>query len=151
MYTWERVTDLSLVGNCYQAMEGVAGQRPANVARMGWKSVGPILENFVLELKRLDEEEYWESKSSPILTTYDVRLMEPCINEAIGNETTGDNLIPLYESLLTMLTGAVGGSSFLSVHAYLLFLVCTLVTVSIQRGDSVGSTRVNQGELLTHC
>ena len=48
-----------------------------------------------------------------------------------------------------MLTGAVGGSSFLSVHAYLLFLVCRLVTVSVQRGDSVGSTRANQRELLT--
>ena len=42
VYTWERVTDLSLVGNCSQAMEGVAGQRPANVARMERKSVDPI-------------------------------------------------------------------------------------------------------------
>ena len=49
VYTWERVTDLSPVGNCYQAMEGVAGQRPANVARMERKSVDPILEKFVLE------------------------------------------------------------------------------------------------------
>ena len=90
------MTDLSPVGNCYQAMEGVAGQRPANVARMELKSVDPIPEKFALELKRLDEEGCWESKSSPILTTYDVRLMEPCINDAIGNETTGDNLVPLY-------------------------------------------------------
>ena len=77
-------------------MEGVAGQRPANAARMERKSVDPVPEKFVLELKRLDEEGCWESKSSPTLTTYDVRLMEPCNNEAIGNETTGDNLIPLY-------------------------------------------------------
>ena len=95
MYTWERVTDLSPVGNCYRAMEGVAGQRPANVARMERKSVDPIPEKIVLELKRLDEEGCWESKSSPKLTTYDARLMELCINEARGNETTGDNLIPL--------------------------------------------------------
>ena len=96
MYTWERVTDLSLVGiNALKPWRGVAGQRAANVARMERKSVDPIPEKFVLELKRLDEEGCWGSKSSPTLTTYDVRLMEPCINEAIGNETTGDNLIPL--------------------------------------------------------
>ena len=90
------MTDLSPPGSCSQAMEGVAGQRPANVARMERKSVNPIPEKFALELKRLDEEGCWEPKSSPILTTCDVRLVEPCINEARGNETTGDNLIPLY-------------------------------------------------------
>ena len=70
--------------------------RAANVARMERKSVDPVPEKFALELKRLDEEGCWESKSSPIHTTCDVRLMEPCINDAIGNETTGDNLVPLY-------------------------------------------------------
>ena len=43
--------------------------------------------------------------------TYDVRLAEPCINEAIGNETTDDNLIPLYlitHVYLTLLIGDCG-------------------------------------------
>ena len=38
-------------------------------------------------------------------------LVEPCINEAIGNETTDDNLIPLNvitHVYLTMLTGDCG-------------------------------------------
>ena len=103
--------DLSPVGNCSQAMEGVAGQRPANVARMERNSTDPIPEQFVLELKRQDEEECWESNSSPLLMTYDVRLVEPCINEAIGNETADDKLIPLYvitHVYLTMLTGDCG-------------------------------------------
>ena len=64
-------------------MEGVAGQRPANVARMERNSDDPIPEKFVLELKRQDEEGCWESNSSPLLLTYDVRLVEPCINEAV--------------------------------------------------------------------
>ena len=117
------------------------------------KSVDPIPEKFVLELKRLDEEGCWESKSSPTLTTYDVRLMEPCINEARGNEYWRQShpTVLITHVYLTMLTGAVGGSSFLSLHAYLLFLVCRLVTVSVPRGDSVGSTKANQGGLLTHC
>ena len=76
VYTWERMTDLSLVGNCSQAMEGVAGERPANVASMERNSNDPIPEKFVLELKRQDEEGCWESNSSPLLLTYDVQLVE---------------------------------------------------------------------------
>ena len=52
-----------------------------------------------------------ESNSSPLLVTNDVQLVEPCINEAIGNETTDDNLIPLHvitHVTLTMLTGDTG-------------------------------------------
>ena len=77
VYTWERVTDLSPVGNCSQAMEGVAGQRPANVARMERNSDDLIPEKFVLELKRQDEEGCWESTSSPLLMTNDVQNMKP--------------------------------------------------------------------------
>ena len=49
-----------------------------------------------------------------ITVTSDVRrttCVNPCINEAIGNETTDDNLIPLYvitHVYLTMLTGDCG-------------------------------------------
>ena len=75
VYTWERMTDLSPVGNCSRAMEEVAGQGPANVARM--ERNDPIPEKFVLELKRQDEEGCWESNSSPLLVTYDVQLVEP--------------------------------------------------------------------------
>ena len=102
---------MSPVGNCSQAMEGVAGQKPANVARMERNSNDPIPEKCVLVLKRQDEEGCWESNSSPLLITYDVQLVEPCTNEAIGNETTDDNLIPLNvitHVYLTMLTGDCG-------------------------------------------
>ena len=71
----------------------------------------PIPEKFVLELKRQDEEGCWESNSSPLLLTYDVRPVEPCINEAIFDETTDDNLIPLYvitHVYLTMLIADCG-------------------------------------------
>ena len=105
------MTYLSLVGNCSRAMEGVAGQRPANVARVERNSDDPIPEKFVLELKRQDEEGCWESNSSPLLLTYDVRLVEPCINEAVFDETTDDNLIPLHvitHVYLTMLAADCG-------------------------------------------
>ena len=52
-----------------------------------------------------------ESNSSLLLVSNDVQFVEPCINEAIGNETTDDNLIPLFvitHVYLTMLTGDCG-------------------------------------------
>ena len=148
------MTDLSLVGNCSQAMEAVAGQRPASVARMERNSGDPIPEKFVLELKRQDEDGCWESNSSPLLMMYDVRLVEPCINEAIGNETTDDSLIPLYvitHVYLTMMSGDCGWVVLLVFARVSPVLVFGLVTMSIQRGDSVGAARGNPGELLTHC
>ena len=56
-------------------MEEVAGQRLANVARVERNIDDPIPEKFVLELWRQDEEGCWESNSSPLLLTYDVRLV----------------------------------------------------------------------------
>ena len=149
------MTDLSLVGNCSQAMEAVAGQRPANVARMERNSDDPILEKFVLQLKRQDEQGCWESNSSPLLMMYDVRLVGPCINEAIGNESSDGNLILLYvitHVYLTMMTGDCGGRGrgvVLPVFARVSpGLVCRLVTVSIQRGDPVGAARAESRKIV---
>ena len=53
--------------------------------------------------------------------TYDVRLVEPCINEAHSNETTDDNLIPLKvitHVYLTILTGGDCGCVVLLVSAH---------------------------------
>ena len=115
----------------------------------------PIPEKFVLELKRQDEEGCWESNSSPLLLTCDVRLVEPCINEAIFDETTDDNLIPLHvitHVYLTMLAGGlwVGRPACLCTRISCSWL-CRLVTMSIQRRDSVGAARAKPGDLLTHC
>ena len=82
----------------------VAGQRLANVARMERNSNDPIPEKFILELKR-QEEGSLESNSSPLLATYDVQLVEPFINEAIGNETT--EITHVYLTVLTVDCGWV--------------------------------------------
>ena len=82
----------------------VAGQRPANVARIERNSNDPIPEKFILELKR-QEEGSWESNSSPSLMMYDVQPLEPCINEAIGNETT--EITHVYLTVLTVDCGWV--------------------------------------------
>ena len=44
-------------------------------------------------------------KSSPLLATYDVQLVEPFINEAIGNETT--EITHVYLTVLTVDCGWV--------------------------------------------
>ena len=84
---------------------------------------------------------------------YDVRRVEPCITEDIGNETTDDNLIPkcmITHVYLTLLTGDCEGVVLVSLHACLLVqlsLVCRLVTVSIQMVIQL----VPQERIQVHC